>query len=556
MSELQPSQGRASRQAEGLIAGDWRAALGGTPMAVLCCAIAAVLLYATAPRLGDFWWSEAPRNALNGAFVLDFLRHPPLHDPVGWAYRYYDQYPALTIFFYPPLFPFILSGFYAVFGVSHAVAQATESLFVLALGLGGYMLARRMLQPLSAIGAALALMSAPELALWGRQVMLDVPALAFVVWSLVATVTFIETRRPILLYAIAALVLGAVYTKLNAAYILAVHGILLWRAFGPALLRMRHLWFAAILSALALVPIVAMESRFGATNLTSIQGSSAAADLHPATEFMSWLFYIQTLPAELGWAPTLAGVAGLLALFAVPSWRADRARFFLPLVWLAIGYLVFGLVSLKEQRHAITFLFPVLIFACYLIERVFRRFGPPVAALFGAAVLAATLLAFPTPREEGYQAAADYIAANAPKDGLVMFSGLRDGTFIFDLRAHAERSDLKVWRADKLLLDVSVMRERGIHEIGLDETTILARIREAGVSYIVAQDGFWNDLAVMQRFETVLHGPEFTVVDRIPITGHTNPGENQLTIYRANGPVGPRTADLLNTPSMAKPGGH
>jgi hypothetical protein len=267
---------------------------------------------------------------------------------------------------------------------------------------------------------------------------------------------------------------------------------------------------------------------------------------------MSWLFYIGTVPDELGWVPALLAAGALVVLLAVPGWRDGRARLFLPLTWLAVGYLVFGLISLKEQRHAITFLYPVLLIAFYGVERALGRFGPAAAAALGAGVLAATLIAFPTPRETGYRAAADFIAGSAPDHGLVMFSGLRDGTFIFDLRAHGERPDLAVWRADKLLLDVSVMRERGIHEIDLDDDAIAGRMRDAGVSYVVAQDGFWSDLAVMRRFEAVLHGPGFAIVDRIPITGHIFPDETMLTIYRAVGPVAPRTREPLNLPSMAK----
>ena len=52
----------------------------------------AVLLFLTAPRDGEFWWSEAPRNALNGAFILDMLRGSLVSDPVGAAIDYYYHY--------------------------------------------------------------------------------------------------------------------------------------------------------------------------------------------------------------------------------------------------------------------------------------------------------------------------------------------------------------------------------------------------------------------------------------------------------------------------------
>jgi hypothetical protein len=524
-----------------------------TALAAACCLAATVLLYLTAPRSGDFWWSEAPRNALNGAFVLDLVRAHPLADPKGWAFAYYDRYPALTIFFYPPLFYVLLAAAYAVFGVSHAVAQGLESAFVLALGLGAFALARRFMSPTAALGAALALLGAPQVALWGRAVMLDVPALAFVVWSLWAALEFTRTGRSGFLYLAATLVLGAAYTKINAAYILAVIGIVLLQARGFALFRNRHLWIAGALFALALVPIGVMEAYFGATNLTSLQGASATADLRPPTSLASWFYYIEQLPEELGWVPASVAVAALLAALLIPGWRrAARAQIWVPLLWLAVAYVVFGLVSLKEPRHGIAFMFPLLMVACWGIERLFGRFGPPAAALFGAGVIAGTLLMFPAMRVTGYTEAARFIAANAPKDGLVMFSGIHDGTFIFDLRAHAERPDIKTWRADKLLVDVAIMRQRGISENGLTEDEIRQRLKDEGVSYVVAQDGFWDDLGVMRRVESVLHGPDFEVAARVPLGGNSDGGEDLLTIYRAVGPIATPSAKLLNLPSVAK----
>src|SRR5690242_10154064 len=73
-------------------------------IAVLVLSAAVALLFLGAPRGGAFYWSDAPRHALNGVFVMDFLRAAPIHDPAGFAYRYYAQYPALTILLYPPLF--------------------------------------------------------------------------------------------------------------------------------------------------------------------------------------------------------------------------------------------------------------------------------------------------------------------------------------------------------------------------------------------------------------------------------------------------------------------
>src|SRR5690348_8129299 len=74
----------------------------------------AVLMFMTSPTSGDFAWSDAPRHALNGVFLRDFLIAMPWQDPKQYAMDYYLRYPALTILFYPPLFSVFLAGSYAI----------------------------------------------------------------------------------------------------------------------------------------------------------------------------------------------------------------------------------------------------------------------------------------------------------------------------------------------------------------------------------------------------------------------------------------------------------
>ena len=97
----------------------------------LVLTVASALLFFTSPYDGNFWWSDAPRHAMDGAFYLDAFKALPLTDPVQYAYNYYIQYPALTILFYPPLFAVAEAFIFSLFGVSHTAAQFTVILFLL-----------------------------------------------------------------------------------------------------------------------------------------------------------------------------------------------------------------------------------------------------------------------------------------------------------------------------------------------------------------------------------------------------------------------------------------
>src|SRR6516162_11914672 len=93
-------------------------------------------MYIAVPKHGDIDWPDAPRHALNGAFVLDFLKATPVRHPIEFAYDYYRQWPALTILFYPRYFCGVLAAVYAVLGVSEAAALLTEVAFLFLLAWG------------------------------------------------------------------------------------------------------------------------------------------------------------------------------------------------------------------------------------------------------------------------------------------------------------------------------------------------------------------------------------------------------------------------------------
>src|SRR6478672_905119 len=69
-------------------------------LVLLVFVVVNMALFATAPKSDDFWWSDAPRHALNGAFIKDLITAAPWHDLRQWAIAYYLKYPALTILFY------------------------------------------------------------------------------------------------------------------------------------------------------------------------------------------------------------------------------------------------------------------------------------------------------------------------------------------------------------------------------------------------------------------------------------------------------------------------
>ena len=508
----------------------WR--YGG--IVVLIIVVAA--LYATAPMDGNFWWSDAPRHALNGVFVKDLLRDLPLSDPAGYAQGYYVKYPALTILFYPPLFYLLSAPFYALLGVSQATAMLVVSLHVFAFGLGVFALARLWLRAPIALAVAVAAIMAPEVALWGRQVMLELPAFAFVVWAIWAAVRYERAGKPYLLYLAAGLLTAALYTKLTVVFVIPVLALLLFRREGFMLLRSRHAWIAAGLFVLSLAPLAAMTILFGQSNVQSVAGIADA----PVERWSvaGWLWYLRLLPDELGWP--MLGLGALGAILALIRNRTsfDR-RFAVTLAaWFAVGYVFLSLIDLKEARHSIFILLPIIFSAGYATSRLLPERVAPACAITAAFAYCINTLAFhPVPHVDGYREAAEFVAAVAPKNSVILFSGKRDGSFVFAMRQLESRADLSTVRADKLLLQVAVRRELGVAEKAYSEAEIADLIGHLGVYYVVAQTDFWTDLEQMRRLQSVLRSNRFDVVKRITIRSNLPTEDREVVIYRNLGPV-------------------
>lgn len=506
---------------------------------------ACLALFLTAPADGDFWWSDAPRHALNGVFVKDFLAAHPVHRPVQWAIDYYLRRPALTIMFYPPLFYAAEAIAFALFGVSNVVAQATVSLFVLLLGTSAYFLARMFLPRWSALGAALLVIGAPETAFWGRQVMLDVPAYALIVTSAVYLTVYLRNGRPAAIYLTVMFLLAAIYTKYNAAFIAPAFTAAFLIARGKKALRDRHALIAAALAVAGLLPAIVILLKFGAINRDSVSGLAGTL---PLDSLACWLFYIRALPSQLGVVSVLLGVGGLALIVERMARDEDRWAWGLLLAWIMIGYLFFSAISVKEPRHSIMVLLPLAIAApLFLLTLLPRPLGEGAGLALGIGTLAYTLIFCPVSRVEGYPEIALFLSKHVPRNGIVLFDGYRDGNLIFDLTAIPDRSDIAIVRADKLLLTVQAgERRRGVEQADYDEATIATMLRGVGAAYFVVQPGFWLDISVMSRFENVVNGPDYVKAAHFAITGNlsTQDGEHGIDILQPTYPIAAKPGRL------------
>jgi hypothetical protein len=498
--------------------------------------LAVLLLFMQAPASGEFAWSDAPRHALNGVFVKDFLAAMPWNDPAGFAYRYYAQYPALTILFYPPLFYFISAPFYAVFGFSHTTALLVVGLHYAVFILGCYRIARRWFAALPAALLAACLLLLPELAFWGRQIMLEIPAFAFLIWSVACFLDYQDGRRPLSLYLAIALLVLAMYIKISTGFMALAYVASVFHMQGAKAWRTRRYYLAALLAGIALLPLIVLTLKFGQANVQSVTGIADAAVSRASVA--GWLWYARQLPQQMGWPALLASLAGI-GLMCRRLAAEDRAAAFFLVAWFICGYVFFSAIDLKEARHSVFILPPLILLGALGLRSALPTQGKAALAfaLIFMATAGYTLLKRPVHYVDGYREAANIVADGAPPGSAVLFSGYRDGAFVFNMRVREDRRDLTTVRADKLLLRVAVRRELGVAQKDYSEEEIARLIDAAGVHYVVAQLDFWTDLAVMQRLQRVLGSDHFSEVGRIQTRANYPVSDKVLVIYRNNGSV-------------------
>ena len=243
-----------------------------------------------------------------------------------------------------------------------------------------------------------------------------------------------------------------------------------------------------------------------------------------------WLDSGQVRLGGLSWGLALVYCAGAMLW---KRWRLPRSALFFFAAWVLTGYLFFTLIALKEPRHSILIVFPLVFFSVVAILRLLpETLGRYVAAALAVGIFAGTLIADQVPYVSGYRAAAEYVCSVAPPESVVLFSGMRDGSFIFNVRSIPQCKNLTVIRSDKLLLRVAVDREKfGVKELGVSESQFKDMLRQYGVRYVVLEPKFWSDLQSMQMLVRALHQDQFKLLTTIPVVSNRSHSDLQLDIY-------------------------
>ena len=489
----------------------------------------AVTLFLTSPTDGDFWWFDASRHAFNGVFIRDFFLDGGLLNPIKFASEYYKKYPAINIGFYPPFFYLTSAPFLALFGASHAVSQSVVTLYAFGGMAVTYFLCTRYMGKLSAAAAAICVFTLPEMALWARQVQLDIPAITLLLATALALSRYLENGQAKWLYGTTLLLGLAILTRVQA---ISVVPAFLFFLFYPSYSRpgaLKTRIVSLVLLVILALPSLAMFAYFSRVNQSQVMQMPGMPSLF---SLKNWVWYAAELPEQIGWPALVFIICGLAAGVLL----ALRKR--LPIAVLVVGlfclssWIFFTVVSNKEPRFnlpSIPFLFLFSALSLSSLLRPVSRVVLPVLAIW---LVYQAVVVTRVPVVEGFEEAVAVAQASTPPGSNVLVSAHRDGNFIYDMRTTGHRRDIGVRRADKLLVEISIRREFGIKDNQLSKEDLLALLKREKISTIVVQDGYLQDQETMRNFQRLLDSGEyFSVVKKVELHGATRSDEKTLTVY-------------------------
>jgi len=396
-------------------------------------------------------WADAPQYANAGAMIRDWLFSGDIFEPYEFAKANYVQYPAFHLPYHPPVYPGLLSLFFAVTGVSYFSARLfiAASLWV-AVCFFYAILRERQVGRADAFVVSLLFLTIPEIAYWSRDTMSEVPALALIVAGSYFFLVWFRTGRLLHYWVAFAFAEAAFLSRYITAGVLLAW--LLWIVLEGR--------FRKTLSPFTVIPpglFLIINAGWVMFALRFSKFETPLGGVTPNTNYVeafSWeviSYFATQLPTMIGTATlivTLVGVAW--ALFVDKKYRSV-------LFWLAwiLGYWVFLMtVGIYNERRYFIFALPALSGLVTLLFSRSRNNGlirhlPLV--LVGLCIVSNVRQIIGFPRGVvGYESVATHLARlEAP--GNVLLASWLDSDLIFRYRSHSPSQRRLLIRGDRSL---------------------------------------------------------------------------------------------------------
>ncbi|MCG6154751.1 glycosyltransferase [Rubinisphaera margarita] len=348
---------------------------------------------------------DQAHNVMTSIFFHDMAQDLP-SNPVGYAFEYQRQYPALGLTFWPPLFHATAGTIMLITGPDLFAVRLTMVLFTALFAIAMFASVRRgnsLLSAVLAVGLALSTAVMFDLT---NTTMLEVPsmAMAFLALWLYRNVTtrgsWTHWTQAVLAGALCAAI---AYTKQPAVFVLAAMGIDLLVSH-RSLLKEARTWIAAATTVVLMLPLAAFTLKYGRVNIAQsigIQGN-IYVDHHRVADRWSlegWTYYLELIPTQFALPVLFCAAAGTLLILS----SRDRLKQNGLWLWCIVcWYLMFSYFDNKQIRF-VAYATPFLAilattFASWLSTNIRLAGLAAMIVLAGLGINSARLNAMNAPR--------------------------------------------------------------------------------------------------------------------------------------------------------------
>ena len=481
------------------------------------------------PSLG---YPDADRILMDGVFILDFLNDFPIDRIYDYTVEYFAQYPALSIGYRPPFFPFVEALYNGVFGVNMWSSRLAVLTFVIVGITFWFLLIRRVYDEITAFTASLLLITTPFIVKWGWYTMGELPVLSMAMVTSYVFYRYTESDRPIHLYW-AALLFGLTCWTKQTAVLLS-----LWFLFYIVItgnlsvyMKRREVWIAFVIALAILVPLGAITLWLGKLNIAQSIGTGEAAD---ALTRLSWdnlkLYFIALYEDHLTSPVLILSIIGIT--WGIIS-QDRRLHYFLCLVLAT--YLFFTYLTGKDNRYPIFWIPAFTLFAALPVY-YFRTIGMTRVIAFFIVVFIAgyqvqMIYAKPVNYATGFDEAAKYVLDNS-ESATVFYDGYNNGYFTYFMRALDPERTMYVLRGDKLLTSSAILSNQWVEQHASSRDDIQSILRNYGIQYVVVEKRDLSGHDVHQELRRYLKDGPFELNKSIDVETTRKPlQEQQILIY-------------------------
>lgn len=424
---------------------------------------------------------DGPRYANAGAMIHDWLKSGDLLHPLRFSEANYARYPGFSLPYHPPVYPGLLGLFFLVTGVSFVSARVFIGLCLGASGCFFYMILRKFgTSRLAAAGCTVLLMTSPEVVLWSRDTMSELPALMFLLGGSLCFVNWVRTERPRDCWAAFGLAMLSFLSRMTTCAVLPAWILYAVVARGWRWLFSAHVMLAVVLYLGVGAGYVKFAARYSKYETTSNPTLGA-------TSRVSWenvSYYPVRLPEMVGWGTLVAALVGTVCVARLGR-RCPQGYFWLG--WLACYY-AFQLLLATNYPRYFFFALPSLLglVACLFdpqLSRPVRCWLGPVA--LGAGLMTNVALDGRLPRGVlGYEAVAQRLS-ELDQPGNVLLASPQFQDLIFRVRGLEPRSR-RMLRSDRTLA-IRLSPYTGVSPKILAHTRadVLETLRRGRVGYLV-----------------------------------------------------------------------